>query len=96
METTGALGGGLLDVSVPDVRGPDNGAFSDICHTAKISSCLQEITEVGIPIVNASRDDLESCTPNTKKDCKLQISKKIGCVYEEMFKQRAMRTGILL
>lgn len=66
MEATGALGGGLLDVSVPDVRGPDNGAFSDICHTAKISSCLQEITEVGIPIVNASRDDPESCTPNTK------------------------------
>ena len=63
-------------------------AFSDICSTEEISSCLQEITVVGIPTENVAAHPIQ------KRHCKLQMSKRIGCAYEEMLRMRAMKTGM--
>lgn len=81
----------FLEASWQDVRGYWQGvAFSDICSAEEISSCLQEITVVGIPTVNVAAHPIQ------RRHCKLQISRRIWCAYEEMLRMRAMNTGMHL
>lgn len=79
----------FLEASWQDVRGYWQGvAFSDICSAEEISSCLQEITVVGIPTVNVAAHPIQ------RRHCKLQMSRRIWCAYEEMLRMRAMNTGM--